>query len=140
MDKIDAPNQTSAYGHKMSFGKNSGVHIFLRKTGQKDDLLRISCDPNSNGYLVTLDQYAVGTHSEVSMPYMCDVERYLEKFFNFLWIDVQPYEWFQVDVPSFPAVMLSRAGLCASRDLIIDAVHGLKYDWPYEAILPRADY
>lgn len=118
----------------MSFGKNSGVHIFLRKTGQKDDLLRISCDPNSNGYLVTLDQYTVGNHSEVVMPYMTDVTRYLDKFIDFLLIDTQPYEYYQVDVPGLPAVIVTITGLRYNRDLFYDAVRDLKYDWPYESM------
>jgi hypothetical protein len=121
----------------MSSGPSFGVHIFLQKTGQRDDRLRISWDNDTNGYLVEFDQYTVGNHAQVVMPYMCDVERYLEKFFNFLEIDHLPYEWFQVDVPSFPAVKLDSYGLRRNRDLILDAIHGLKYDWPHECFHPK---
>lgn len=121
----------------MSSEQAFGVHIFLQKTGQKDDRLRIAWDNESNGYLITLDQYTVGNHAEVVMPYMCDVERYLQKFFDFLEIDALPYEWYQVDIPSFPAVKLTNYGLRRNRGLILDAVHGLKYDWPQESFQPK---
>lgn len=121
----------------MSFDKFQGIHIFLMKAGQKDDLLRISCDPHSDGYLVELTQHMVGNSSSVVMRYMSDVTRYLDKFIDFLLIDVHHYDSYQLDVPSFPVVVVKHDALCWSRGLLHDSIRDLKHDWPHECRLPK---
>ena len=116
----------------MSFEKSSGVHIFLQKNGQKDDVLRIRLDQDGEGYIVSLTQRTVGNHSEVAMRYMSDVTRYMDKFIDFLQVDLLPYDYFQIDIPGLPVVKVDGYGMRKSRELLYDALYDLRHDWPHE--------
>ena len=113
----------------------SGIYFYLQKTGQQDDVLRIYCDPNSEGYCAKFSQPSIGTETEKYFVYLYEVVEYLNVFRDLLLADRNPHQAYQLDVPSFPAVILDRDILANQWYMVKDAVYSLKREWPVERMI-----
>jgi len=121
--------------NKMSLNNKSGIYFYLQKTGQVDDILRVYCDPDSDGYCAKFSQPSIGTETEKYFVYLYEAVEYLNVFRDLLLADRNPYHAYQLDVPGFPAVILDRTSLARDWCVVKDAIYSLRREWPVERMV-----
>jgi hypothetical protein len=83
----------------------AAIHLVLQTAGKKDDVLTIRPDEHSDNYLVVYEQNTINntTHS-ISTPE--NIHEYLRLFLDAVSEDYDGPDMIQLDVPSFPTVVI----------------------------------
>ena len=113
------------------------IRIVLQKSTMnpaEDDILKI-VPHEEDGYDVI---FRNNTVSVVHTRHVAtdDLMDYLENFFDAIQHDVTPYEFIQVDVPSYPPILLTPDCVDEYLYVIEDQIDGMSEDWPVETLLP----
>lgn len=100
--------------------------------GRKDDLLTIDVDPDSDGFIVTLEQQFMGAQSvQYMMPDR--LVDYLWMFFHAAGEDAEGYARAQFNVPLFPSVLIRSMDIYSYLEHnLIPQMEFLYEDWPSE--------
>jgi hypothetical protein len=119
----------------MPFQKNTSkygpVVLILQKLSSPDDTLTITPSDDSDRYDVKFVQRTIGntTYRSVRSNRIYD---YLDFFVRALMIDTEGPTHVQIDVPTYPTVILNTNKVANYLVLLFDQIHSLERDWPYE--------
>jgi hypothetical protein len=111
--------------------------LIHRIADRPDDVLTIRPDPESDGFLIKLDQKYLGS----SMTFRLEVNAlpdYLRSFFRCLDADEDGYAHVQFVVPLYPAVVVKRRrALLHLNNHVLPQIHFLLHlnDWPVDEIV-----
>ena len=132
MAKIDSRRWPVVGHHKhitmASYGK---ILVILQKTDCSDNLLTITPDADSTGYFVDFKQTDINTTNSKYVE-NDNLSHYLHLFFQSIEFDHQKCDYIQIDVPSFPSVILAPNDLSYYMDILEDQIESLQDDWPAE--------
>lgn len=108
------------------------IHVKHNDNSGSQDLLKIEVDPESDGFVVSLDKRTAGTKS---MFYTTseDLFNYLRLYFTSLAQDSDTYESVQFNVPMFSSVNIDiNDVLHYYTNNLYHQIQFLLYDWPSE--------
>jgi hypothetical protein len=106
--------------------------LIHKDSTRPDDMLTIRVDPDSDGWLVTLDQKFVGSSSTFRLE-LNDLPDYLRRFFRCLDADVDGYSYVQFVVPLSPTVVVKRRNaLLHINNHLLPQINFLVDDWPVD--------
>jgi hypothetical protein len=109
--------------------------LIHKDSSRPDDVLTIRVDPDSDGWLVTLDQKFVGSSSTFYLE-LNNLPDYLRRFFRCLNADADGYSYVQFAVPLFPTVVIKRRrALLHINNHLLPQIHFLMDDWPADEVV-----
>lgn len=112
------------------------IRIVLQKSQNPVDDDKLIIIPNEeDGYDVTFHNNTV---SVVHTRYVetDDIMDYLENFFDAVQYDKSPYMFVQVDMPSYPPILLTPSDVEDYMYVIEQQILGMEEDWPMQTLLP----
>jgi hypothetical protein len=96
-----------------------------------DDILKITPSENNNTYDIEFRQNTVN-----NVVYANIVQRnlpsYLEQFFTSVTLDEEGARSIQIEVPSFPTIMIKTANALKYLELLQDQIESIEDNWPTE--------
>ena len=96
-----------------------------------DDILKISPNESNNSYDIEFRQNTVN-----NVVYANIVQRnlpsYLEQFFTSVTLDEEGARSIQIEVPSFPTIMIKTANALKYLTLLQDQIESIEDNWPTE--------
>ena len=117
----------------MSNSDLARIVLIFQKAGSKDDVLTIVPDVNSMGYNVTFEQ---NTIRNTTMTYLKNNElvSYLDRFLMVIEHDLFPYEYVQIDSPTYSSVVVSMDRMRNYLPMLQDQIDMFQRSWPTEYI------
>lgn len=107
------------------------IFIILMSDGEKDDILCITPDSDSNDYIVRFEQHTILNTVE-SVVGNADLPNYLNNFFAASGMDACPYDTVQIDCPSYPSILLSRENVVPYLPVLHSQLASMQEFWPEE--------
>ena len=96
-----------------------------------DDVLRITPSEDNNSYDIEFSQNTVN-----NVVYANIVQRnlpsYLEQFFTSVTLDEEGARDIQIEVPSFPTIMIKTSNVLKYLELLQDQIESIEDNWPTE--------
>jgi hypothetical protein len=96
-----------------------------------DDILKITPNESNNSYDVEFKQNTVN-----NIVYANIVQRnlpsYLEQFFTSVTLDEEGASSIQIEVPSFPTIIIKSSNALKHLDLLQDQIESIEDNWPTE--------
>jgi len=139
-DKIDRPRQPKpkSINTMSNFATNYGkiVLIFIRPN-REDDVLKITPSNSDNTYEIEYTQNSINNTVYTTLR-QNDLENYLDTFLQAVSMDEDSPASIQIDVPSFPSVMIKSTNILNYTSLLFDQISSIQDEWPMEISTSKA--
>jgi len=109
------------------------IKIILQKAGSFDDVLTITPNDHDDNYTISFTQTTINNVAQRTVK-ECDITNYIERFIRTAIIDEVGPDYFQVDVPSYPSVIVKRSNMPSYLPLLFKQIRELEYNWPLECL------
>ena len=107
------------------------IKLIFQKDGCEDDILKITPSEENNTYDVVYTQNTINNvvYSNIAPRYL---PQYLKIFLSSLALDEERGQYVQVDVPSFPTVIVKMAKVLEYYELLVEQIQSIEDNWPTE--------
>ena len=112
------------------------VLIFIRPN-REDDVLKITPSADDNTYEIELTQNSINNTVYTTLR-QNDLENYLDNFLQAVSLDEDRPVDIQIDVPSFPSVLIKSDNIMNYTSLLFDQISSIQDEWPMEISTSKA--
>jgi hypothetical protein len=107
------------------------IKLIFQKDGCKDDILKITPSEENNTYNVEYTQNTINNvvYSNIAPRYL---PQYLKIFLCSVVFDEERGQFVQLEVPSFPTVIVKMAKVLEYYELLVEQIQSIEDNWPTE--------
>jgi hypothetical protein len=117
-----------------TYGK---IMLICIRPNREDDVLKITPSEDDRSYEIEFTQNSINNTVYTTVR-QNDLENYLENFLQSVSMDEDRPQSIQIDVPSFPSVMIKSANILEYTSLLFDQISSIQDEWPLEISARKA--